>query len=160
MRDALGLDPYSNPAADRPMVLTATGYVPIEAGASSPAGLTRGSMLPHRSNEAFEKYSADQPRVPAGNSDGGQWTSGGLNDAPGDLSDGSDGKNGAKPDSIIQPVRYASLDTGMRTDAMDGGTSPGGNSSNSDAELAQNKVTPRGFTIQQGPGENYSTHNN
>ena len=32
MRDALGLDPYTNPAADRPMVLTATGYVPIEAG--------------------------------------------------------------------------------------------------------------------------------
>ena len=38
MRDALGLDPYTNAAADRPMVLTATGYVPIEANASSPAG--------------------------------------------------------------------------------------------------------------------------
>ena len=33
MRDALGLDPYANAAADRPMVLTATGYVPIEADA-------------------------------------------------------------------------------------------------------------------------------
>ena len=33
MRDSLGLDPYANAAADRPMVLTATGYVPIEAGA-------------------------------------------------------------------------------------------------------------------------------
>jgi hypothetical protein len=33
MRGHLGLDPYANPAADRPMVLTATGYVPIEAGA-------------------------------------------------------------------------------------------------------------------------------
>ena len=33
MRDLLGLDPYANPAADRPMVLTATGYVPIEANA-------------------------------------------------------------------------------------------------------------------------------
>ena len=31
MRDALGLDPYANAAADRPMVLTPTGYVPIEA---------------------------------------------------------------------------------------------------------------------------------
>ena len=31
MRDSLGLDPYANAAADRPMVLTATGYVPIEA---------------------------------------------------------------------------------------------------------------------------------
>jgi hypothetical protein len=28
MRDSLGLDPFDNPAADRPMVLTATG-VPI-----------------------------------------------------------------------------------------------------------------------------------
>ena len=46
MRDALGLDPYTNAAADRPMVLTATGYVPIEANATSPSGLTRGSMLP------------------------------------------------------------------------------------------------------------------
>jgi hypothetical protein len=33
MRDALGLDPFDNDAADRPMVLTATGYVPIEANA-------------------------------------------------------------------------------------------------------------------------------
>ena len=30
MRDALGLDPYANAAADRPRVLTAIGYVPIE----------------------------------------------------------------------------------------------------------------------------------
>jgi len=33
LRDALGLAPFQNPAADRPMVLTATGYVPIEANA-------------------------------------------------------------------------------------------------------------------------------
>ena len=33
MRDSLGLDPFANAAADRPMVLTATGYVPIEANA-------------------------------------------------------------------------------------------------------------------------------
>jgi len=26
MRDALGLDPFANPAADRAMVLAATGY--------------------------------------------------------------------------------------------------------------------------------------
>ena len=35
MRDALGLDPFDNAAADRPMVLTATGYVPIEANAGA-----------------------------------------------------------------------------------------------------------------------------
>ncbi len=33
MRGSLGLDPYANAAADRPMVLTASGYVPIEANA-------------------------------------------------------------------------------------------------------------------------------
>jgi hypothetical protein len=85
MRDALGLDPYANAAADRAMVLTATGYVPIEANASpSPAGSTRRCMLPHGSIDcriepnhdvALEKYDPDQPRVPPGNSDGGQWTS-------------------------------------------------------------------------------------
>jgi hypothetical protein len=35
LRDSLGLDPYSNAAADRPMVLTAAGYVPIEANAGT-----------------------------------------------------------------------------------------------------------------------------
>jgi hypothetical protein len=38
MRGALGLDPYANAAADRPMVLTATGYVPIEANAGASVG--------------------------------------------------------------------------------------------------------------------------
>ncbi len=95
LRDALGLDPYTIPAADRPMVLTATGYVPIEAGAapssstsSSSVGraprdagaggtpLAHGSMLRRFSEKSsFQKYSPDQPRVPAGNIDGGQWTS-------------------------------------------------------------------------------------
>jgi hypothetical protein len=45
MRDALGLDPFDNAAADRPMVLTATGYVPIEANAQgrlSEAGTRTG----------------------------------------------------------------------------------------------------------------------
>jgi hypothetical protein len=80
------------------MVLTATGYVPIEAGvssssSSSPAGraprgagaagtpLTRGSMRTRRfvdvrdpgDDASLGKYSPDQPRVPAGTPDGGQW---------------------------------------------------------------------------------------
>ena len=42
MRDALGLDPYANAAADRPMVLTATGYVPIEANAGAQGLGVRG----------------------------------------------------------------------------------------------------------------------
>jgi hypothetical protein len=37
MRDSLGLDPFANTAADRPMVLTASGYVPIEANAGAGA---------------------------------------------------------------------------------------------------------------------------
>ncbi len=43
MRDALGLDPYDNAATDRPMVLAATGYVPIEANAG---GAGRGRVAP------------------------------------------------------------------------------------------------------------------
>jgi len=119
LRDSLGLDPYTNPAAERPMVLTATGYVPIEAGgsSSSPAGVTRGS-IPHRSldsptgNDAsLGKYSPNQPRVPAGNPQGGQWTSEGGSGTPGSST------NGSEPTSIAQPVQYAALDSGTRTDA-------------------------------------------
>jgi hypothetical protein len=90
MRDALGLDLYANPAADRAMVLTPTGYVPIEANAgeegtsakpdgSSRETTTNATASGPRANDALlvRKYSSDQPRVPAGNSDGGQWTSGG-----------------------------------------------------------------------------------
>jgi hypothetical protein len=44
------------------------------------------------------KYSPDQPRVPAGNSDGGQWTSGGK----------------AGYDAPVPRTRYTALDTGSR----------------------------------------------
>jgi hypothetical protein len=58
LRDALGLDPFDTPAADRPMVLTATGYVPIEANVggqitytqSAPATANRRNAL------AVQKY--------------------------------------------------------------------------------------------------------
>jgi hypothetical protein len=60
---------------------------------------------PQRSD--LKKYSPDQPRVPAGGPDGGQWTS-------------------------------------------EGGS---GSSGGSGVELAQNKVTPQGFTVQQVPGQ-------
>ena len=123
LRDGLGLDPYANPAAARPMVLTATGYVPIEAALSSPAGLTRGSMLPRRyvdrraelgNDASLQKYSPDQPRVPAGNTDGGQWTSeGGGIGAPGDLL--SDASVTPQHSTETGP-QYAALETGTRTD--------------------------------------------
>jgi hypothetical protein len=84
VRSHLGLDPYANPAADRPMVLTATGYVPIEANAeaggegesaeSNKQSNTEGVRANTPSTSAVQKYNPDQPRVPAGNPDGGEWT--------------------------------------------------------------------------------------
>ena len=51
----------------------------------------------------LKKYSADQPRVPPGNRDGGQWTSG----------------SNAGSDTPIPRTRYAALDTNTRTDATE-----------------------------------------
>jgi hypothetical protein len=77
MRDALGLDPYDNAAADRPMVLTATGYVPIEAKAGGKG--TDAPVAPDVVQHSLGKvYDPNEPRVPAGNSKGGQWTTGGT----------------------------------------------------------------------------------
>jgi len=113
MRDALGLDPFDNAAADRPMVLTATGYVPIEANAGAEeanAQSANGQAAP-----AVKKYNRDQPRVPAGNPEGGQWTSG-DDTGSSDSTDNSDAIIG----EISNPgTRYAALETGTQTDATD-----------------------------------------
>ena len=91
------------------MVLTATGYVlPIKAGVE-----VKPTAPP-----LVQKYSPDQPRVPVGNSDGGQWTSGGGSGASSDSTSGAD-HNGAS-----RPVQYAALDTVTRTDATEA-TPPG-----------------------------------
>jgi hypothetical protein len=77
MRDALGLDPYTNAAADRPMVLTATGYVPIEANAGADTNSAANGAepaTPPSTAPVVKSYNPDQPRVPAGNPDAGQWT--------------------------------------------------------------------------------------
>jgi hypothetical protein len=93
LRDSLG-HPYVNTAADRPMVLTATGYMPIEANAG-------GQGAP-----AVQKYSPDQPRVPAGNSDGGQWMSEGA--APAAANDDPRGLSDLTPDNTWIPgAQYA-----------------------------------------------------
>ena len=55
-----------------------------------------------------KKYNPDQPRVPAGNRDGGQWTSGS------EIVAGSGDTPGAR-------VRYAQADTKTATDATSGG---------------------------------------
>jgi hypothetical protein len=72
MRDALGLDPFDNAAADRPMVLTATGFVPIEANSGGEvvnAGqATANGQRPNSGKLsgklAFLKASADDPAHP------------------------------------------------------------------------------------------------
>ena len=55
MRDALGLDPYDNAAADRPMVLTPTGYVPIRGG--EPEASVRAVRTPKSSQSGSPKTS-------------------------------------------------------------------------------------------------------
>jgi hypothetical protein len=72
MRDALGLDPFDNAAADRPMVLTATGFVPIEAnahGQGANAGHTGANgqsagVETQSAKLALLKASSDDPEHP------------------------------------------------------------------------------------------------
>ena len=80
MRDALGLDPFDNAAADRPMVLTATGFVPIEANAEGERANTSEQGGQAQTPPVIQKYgySPDQPRVSVGNPDGGEWTRDGV----------------------------------------------------------------------------------
>ena len=70
MRDALGLDPYANPAADRPMVLTAYG-VCADRGECGGEGANAPTRRSSGSAPLLKDYDPDQPRVPAGNPDGG-----------------------------------------------------------------------------------------
>jgi hypothetical protein len=77
MRDHLGLDPYANPAADRAMVLTPTGYVPIEAN----VGGVGANLRPNAQADPTEQkcslgktYDPEEPRVPIHHPGGGRWT--------------------------------------------------------------------------------------
>lgn len=72
----------------------------------------------------FRKYSPDQPRVPAGNPDGGEWTGQDEGESSNDLSVGAgdvaDSGSAESPSDIFDPndeAQYADLDTGTRTDA-------------------------------------------
>jgi hypothetical protein len=122
MRDVLGLDPYINAAADRPMVLTATGYVPIEANADGQGGAGNAEQVRQQRNgnaerdsarsptvpgAPIQKYNADEPRVPAGNRDGGQWTREGGGAASSDLTAAPNDEAEGKPRNappIVGPV--------------------------------------------------------
>ena len=119
MRDALGFDPFDNAAADRPMVLTATGYVPIEANASGegakdageqsageqPVGARQTNISSLRTrNDGIpfvQKYGYDpgEPRVPKRNPGAGQWTRIAAADDENDKSDGPD-------DALVRYQRY------------------------------------------------------
>ena len=69
----------TTPPPTGPMVLTATGYVPIEANAGGQGARTQDDLtnVDNKQSAAdVKKYSPDQPRVPGGNPDGGQWTKG------------------------------------------------------------------------------------
>jgi len=61
-RSLLGLDPV--PGGEQPLIYGAQGAVPL--------------AIPNavKASEAtsFRKYNPDEPRIPVGNSDGGQWT--------------------------------------------------------------------------------------
>jgi hypothetical protein len=136
MRDALGLDPFDNAAADRPMVLTATGFVPIEAnvggeGANAGQAVTNGQSTNAEKPSgklALMKASADDaehPGWPAG-TPGGR----GGKFRPKDGENGGETQDnrketrtrsasepaGARPE---QPAQYAALEIGAPNGASD-----------------------------------------
>jgi hypothetical protein len=63
-----------------------------------------------------KKYNPDQPRVPAGNRDGGQWTDG--SEAGGEAS--SAHSHDSVSDVRNLPIRYAQASTNTATDATSG----------------------------------------
>jgi hypothetical protein len=110
MRDALGLDPFDNAAADRPMVLTATGFVPIEANVQEEGdststekalaakvrevvlhgGVTLDDHFANDFSTMLRKYGYDpvEPRIPKHHVGGGRWTRVAANDDPNEAPDG------------------------------------------------------------------------
>ncbi len=149
MRDSLGLDPYANAAADRPMVLTPTGFVPIEANAGGKGAntlSTNAQTMPAVAKRSLLKdFDPDQSRVSAGNPDGGQWTSDGASGSSSGLT------NGSEPNGASRPLQYVALDTGARTNAANAGAADANSSDN--GVVAGDIVTPRGFTVQRVPGQ-------
>ncbi len=63
----------------------------------------------------LKKYNPDEPRVPAGNPDGGEWTTESGHESPSGSTDETD----AIEDSTANPVEYAAIETGTRTDATE-----------------------------------------
>ncbi len=117
MRDHLGLDPYANAAANRAMVLTPTGFVPIEANAGG-EGVDQNAEPDLQSEKlALQKASPDDPKHPG-------WPAG-TPDGRGGQFRPKDGDGGERAEESVvagegtqtRPVQYAALDTGRQTDA-------------------------------------------
>ena len=134
MRDSLGLDPYANAAADRPMVLTATGYVPIEANAGGQRGSeTVQSESGPQKYLLAKVYNPEEPRVPKRNVGGGQWTKEGISEAASNANDLPDIPSSSHVDSSVnggsqsdaRNVRIAAA-SGLRCDGFAGGCQSGG----------------------------------
>jgi hypothetical protein len=127
MRDALGLDPFDNAAADRPMVLTATGFVPIEANAGREGASAGTNAL---SEHVVQKYSPDQPRISVGNPGGGRWTRDGTNNfadhANGSASDRNDSSAGRPADDANQSNKPIHVAAGLQCDGFPSGCQSGG----------------------------------
>jgi hypothetical protein len=66
---------------------------------------------------ALKKYNADQPRVPAGNPDGGRWTNTGADVSSATIA-------GQRADGVPKPRQYAQLVTDTRVDAATTGSIP------------------------------------
>jgi hypothetical protein len=137
MRDSLGLDPYANAAADRPMVLTATGYVPIEAGVDGEGASSPSKNAPTASAVAkrslIKDYDPDQPRVPAGKPGGGEWTIEGADGFAGDANDSADDRSdnygGGSADDANEtnvPNIQIAAAGGLRCDGIPSGCQSGG----------------------------------
>ena len=132
MRDALGLDPFDNAAADHPMVLTATGYVPIEANAGAGASelgangrrakaetgprkwRSEGEYRRSRSSRLASRHSW-RPRWPVSTKDG-DAASEGESISPVASSE-------VAHDAPEPPERYAARDIGTRIHSTEGRSS-------------------------------------
>ncbi len=99
MRDSLGLDPYANAAADRPMVLTATGYVPIEANAGREGASAQAAPAVQK-YFLYKDYDANEPRVPKGNPGAGRWTGEEGDAARTSVADATESTTASHPDQV------------------------------------------------------------
>jgi hypothetical protein len=120
MRDALGLDPFDNAAADRPMVLTATGFVPIEANAG--AGRQESSAEESAANgqsadagmqsakDTLGKASSEDPEHPGWPAGTPGGRGGKFRPKDDDVSDSAKSPLEAGRGDLEQPAHYAALE--------------------------------------------------